>query len=148
MLKVANDFQGLRYFNPDVNVLPSLTWTREVVLELIRTAQLRLETASMATPLRALRLGFTFGKLTQIAGILKTPLPPFPLIADPPDVNLEMCDTRNRTRRDADSRRAISRSQFDAPSHLHRNGPPRRGSRIDLMIGGILYGRIGTARSI
>jgi hypothetical protein len=31
MLQAANEYQGLRYFNPDLKSLPTLEWTRETV---------------------------------------------------------------------------------------------------------------------
>jgi hypothetical protein len=58
LLTGANEDQGLRYFNPNLKGLPSLSWTRGVVQELIRTVELRLQTTSQATPLPASKLVF------------------------------------------------------------------------------------------
>ena len=58
MLQRANEYQGLRYFNPDLAALPSLALTREVVLEVIQSVESRLQTASMAAPLPASKLVF------------------------------------------------------------------------------------------
>jgi hypothetical protein len=64
MLKGANEYQGLRYFNPDLSALPSLAWTREVVLELIQIVELRLQAASMAAFLPASKLVIIWDKPT------------------------------------------------------------------------------------
>jgi hypothetical protein len=42
MLHLANEYQGLRYFNPDLKGLPTLAWTRETVGELITMLEAKL----------------------------------------------------------------------------------------------------------
>ena len=61
MLQAANEYQGLRYFNPDLKSLPTLTWTREMVGELITTLEARLGVAAV-TPGPAKKLIFVWGK--------------------------------------------------------------------------------------
>ena len=60
LLEKANKFQGIRYFNPDLKTLPSLSWTREVVQKVIQAVESRLEATGQATPLPASRLVLTF----------------------------------------------------------------------------------------
>jgi|SRR5579864_2147645 len=62
MLEKANEYQGLRYFNPDLAMLPTLSWTRDVVQKAIRATELRLETTSQATPLSASKFVMVFDK--------------------------------------------------------------------------------------
>jgi hypothetical protein len=62
MLQAANEYQGLRYFNPDLKSLPTLAWTRETVGELITTLEARLGIVAAATPGPAKSLIFVWGK--------------------------------------------------------------------------------------
>jgi hypothetical protein len=62
MLHLANEYQGLRYFNPDLKSLPTLTWTRETVGELITTLEARLGVVANAAPGPAKKLIFVWGK--------------------------------------------------------------------------------------
>jgi hypothetical protein len=62
MLQAASEYQGLRYFNPDLKSLPTLEWTRETVGELITTLEARLGVAAVVTPGPAKKLIFVWGK--------------------------------------------------------------------------------------
>src|ERR1035438_2796025 len=61
MLQLANEYQGLRYFNPDLKSLPTLAWTRETVGELITTLEAKLGVVA-STPGPATKLVFVWGK--------------------------------------------------------------------------------------
>jgi hypothetical protein len=65
LLEGANEYEGLRYFNPDLKSLPTLSWTRETVKELIETLELRLEVLPNAAPGPATRLLIVWGKPTS-----------------------------------------------------------------------------------
>jgi hypothetical protein len=59
MLEAANEYQGLRYFNPDLQALPSLAWTRGTVGDVITMLEGKL---GAATPGPATKLIFVLGK--------------------------------------------------------------------------------------
>jgi hypothetical protein len=52
-LDKANEYQGLRYFNPKSGVMAALSWTREVVEQLMQTVELHLKAHPGSTPGRA-----------------------------------------------------------------------------------------------
>jgi hypothetical protein len=61
MLQMANEYQGLRYFNPDLKSLPTLAWTRGTVGELITSIEVKLDVAA-AVPGPATKLMFVWAK--------------------------------------------------------------------------------------
>jgi len=61
MLQMANEYQGLRYFNPDLKSLPTLAWTRGTVGELISVLEANFGVA-VTVPGPAAKLIFVFGK--------------------------------------------------------------------------------------
>jgi hypothetical protein len=61
LLEGANECEGLRYFNPDLKCLPSLSWTREVVREVIRVVGSLVEPVP-TPPGPATKFVFTFDK--------------------------------------------------------------------------------------
>ena len=64
LLEEANEYQGLRYFNPGIKALPRLDWTRETTHKLIRTVELKLGVGSETAPGPAKKLIFVLGKPT------------------------------------------------------------------------------------
>lgn len=61
LLQGANEYEGLRYFNPDLSTLPSLQWTREAVHEVIRVVGALIEPAPTG-PGPATKFVITFDK--------------------------------------------------------------------------------------
>lgn len=62
MLQGANEDQGLRYFNPETKSWPTLSWTREVVQNVIRKVEERLGVSADRIPGPATSIVFVYGK--------------------------------------------------------------------------------------
>jgi hypothetical protein len=65
LLEHGNLYHGFRYFNPELAALADLSWTREVVEQLIRAIQPYVEDRASQDALStaAVKSVFTFGKL-------------------------------------------------------------------------------------
>jgi HEPN domain-containing protein len=50
MLENGNEYQGFRYFNPESRFKPELGWTREVVSELMKVVEHRVEEHAQTKP--------------------------------------------------------------------------------------------------
>jgi hypothetical protein len=63
-LDQANEYQGLRYYNPKSGVMASLSWTREVVEQLMQAVELRFRGLRRKVPAPApdLKVTLIWGK--------------------------------------------------------------------------------------
>ena len=73
LLESGNKYQGFRYFTLASRTLPELSWTREVVQELMRAVEERLEIYEKQNPTStaAVKFDITFGKPVEKTCVVK-----------------------------------------------------------------------------